>query len=86
MSLPLIIQQIAKLDAKLLELRERARRAADDGSREFFRVQVGHFQTLRADLEAMRITLEGIEARAEEISGAGIKVEHSGPEELDRNT
>jgi hypothetical protein len=69
LSLPLIIQQIAKVDAKVLELRERCRHAADDGSREFFRVQAGHFQTLRADLDAMRITLENIEARTKAISG-----------------
>jgi hypothetical protein len=69
LSLPRIIEQIAKLDAKLLELRERERLAVDDGSREFFRIQVGHFQTLRIDLDAMRLTLENIEARAREISG-----------------
>jgi hypothetical protein len=69
LSLPRIIEQIAKLDAKLLELRERERLAVDDGSREFFRIQVEHFQTLRNDLDAMRLTLENIEARAREISG-----------------
>jgi hypothetical protein len=68
LSLPLIIQQIAKVDARILELRERCRHAADDGSREFFRVQAGHFQILRADLEAMRITLENIQARAKALS------------------
>jgi hypothetical protein len=67
LSLPRIIEQIAKLDAKVLELRERGRLASDDGSREFFRVQLGHFETLRADLEAMRITLEDIDARAKAI-------------------
>jgi hypothetical protein len=70
LSLPLIVEQIAKLDAKLLELRERERRAADDGTREFFRIQVEHFGTLKANLEKMRDALEGIEARAREISGA----------------
>ena len=69
MSLPLIIQQIAKVDAKVHELRERTRHTTDDGSREFFRVQAGHFQTLRADLEAMRVTLQNIEARTNAVSG-----------------
>jgi BMFP domain-containing protein YqiC len=68
LSLPLIIQQIANVDAKVLELRERSRHATDDVSREFFRVQAGHFHALRADLEAMRITLENIEARTKAIS------------------
>ena len=76
MSLPLIFEQIAKLDAKVLELRERGRNAADEGSREFFRMQVEHFETLRADLNSMRTTLEGIEARATEIwpgrAGGGV--------------
>ena len=69
MSLPRIIEQIAKLDAKVLQLQERGRLASDNGSREFFRVQLGHFETLRADLRAMRITLEDIDARAKTISG-----------------
>ena len=68
MSLSLIIEQIARLNAKVLELRERSRQAADDGSGEFFRVQAGHFEALKTDLEAMRVTLGGIEARAKEIS------------------
>ena len=69
MSLTLIIEQIAKLDAKLLELRERERHATDDASHEFFRIQVGHFATVKTNLEKMRDALEGIDARAKEISG-----------------
>jgi hypothetical protein len=68
LSLPLLIEQIAKLDAKLLELRERERHAAGDGSREFFRMQVEHLDSLKANLEKMRDALEGIDARAREIS------------------
>jgi hypothetical protein len=68
LSLPRIIEQIDKLDAKVLNLRERSRHAADAGSREFFRMQAEHFWTLRSELEAMRVALENIEARAKEIS------------------
>jgi hypothetical protein len=55
------------VDAKARELRERSRDAPDDLSREFFDGQAKHYDALKADLEAMRTALEGIEAKAREI-------------------
>jgi hypothetical protein len=67
LSLARIIEQIAEVSEKARELRSRSEQPGNEISREFFRRQAQHYETLKSELEAMRATLEGIDARAEDI-------------------